>query len=338
MNKIQKALLILIISLSVKGNIPTTEGLFRNGSNADVSASLIVVKFLIEKEISDEALNLTPDNSEAKEEVVFTEKNQKPIYVKYLISLAANGRVQVIQVSYSNGKMQDSQIIDVRYYSNLKDKILKTDKKSGLFYSLLSTLTLNRSDELDSFLKVNSKNYKSNDELVDPEKKALYAKYKRYLNLTKEDESLKESMDNPYRPQDSDIAKVVNKVKANPYMKRDENVSLVKENNQFFWKVTLDTMEALFENDNLHLEKLSYGKVDKDLKMTLDDYILFNGNHEMPKHIKILDPENQLNIRTLSLTHLNLANKNMNTRYSEYMGLLKEANNKEILPALFIFR
>lgn len=338
MNKYKKIFLILVMSLSVNANIPTTEGLFRNGSNADVSASLIVVKFLIEKEISDEALNLAPDASAAKEEVVFTEKNQKPVYVKFLISLAPNDRVQLIQVSYSSGKMLDSQIIDVRYYSNLIDKIVKTDKKTALFYSLLSSLALNRSDELDSFLKLNSKNYKSNDELVDPEKKALYSKYKRFLNLTKEDESLKESMDNPYRPQDPDIAKVVNKVKASPYMKRDENVSLVKENNQFFWKVSLDTMEAFFENDNLHLEKLSYGKVDKDLRVTLDDYILFNGNHEMPKHIKILDPENQLNIRTLSLAHLNMANKSMNTRYSEYMAILKEANSKVPLPSLFIFR
>ena len=98
-----------------------------------------------------------------------------------------------------------------------------------LVLGLLSSLALNRSEEISAFLKKVSTNYKSNEELIDPEKRDLYNQYKKYLKLIKEDESLKESLDNPMAPKDEEVRKTVEKIKERPFLQKDPHVSLEKK-------------------------------------------------------------------------------------------------------------
>lgn len=336
--KIFLPLLIALISLSLQASTPTTEGLFRNANNAEISANLVMVKLILSSKASNQLLE-TPVGDLAEEKITegATEEEQK-LYVKFLLSEDGDNRVQAIQALYSDSKMTDSSLFDVRYFSNLKNKIKTSDKVQGLFYATLSSLTLNRSEEMAAFLKVNSKTFKSNEELIDREKMALYEKYKRYLSLVKEDETLKETMDNPMKPNDDEGKELVKAIKKRPFMNKDPFVSLVKDQNGFFWKAENDVLTAIFENKTMRLERISYGNVSKNIKLSLDDYILFDGSHELPKTIKLDTPTMFVEMRTSSLSHLMLRNKKMPQRYAEYKKLIQDSKKKEDLQSIFLMR
>lgn len=331
--------LTLLLSVTINASIPTTEGLFRNGNNADVAAGLILVKAMVSTEVSNMLMEKPmAELTEGQEQKAMTdEEAPKNYFVKFLLSAEHEERVQLIQVIYSSGKMKDSEILNVRFFSNLKDKILKSPTRLALFYSLLSSFALNRSEEISAFLKLNSKTYKPNEELVDAEKSALYKRYKRYLTVVKEDESLKDTMDNPLKPEDPEVKKVVSEVEERPFMVRDQNVSLIKTQSGFQWAIKLDVLEAYFDNKNRRLEKMLYGQIDKNTVFSFDDYILFDGTHELPKNIKITAPEETVNLRLTSLTHLNMGNKSMTFRYGEYRDLLKSSEKASEAEKMTLF-
>lgn len=338
-----KALILFIFLLSAAAwsSIPTTEGLFRNANNADVSANLIVVKFLITLKPSTQVLETQISDVPEEKIEELAKEEEKKFYVKFLFSVDSEDRVQVIQAIYNDGKMEDSHLVDARYISNLENKVKATDNLQSLFYSTISSLALNRSKEINTLLKTVSKNYKSNEDLIDAEKMALYSKYKRYLSLVKEDENFKETLENPWKPADGEGKELVEQIKNRPFMNRDPHVQLVKDQNGFVWKTENDVMTAIFENKTMRLEKLAFGKLNKNLKINFDDYLLFDGSHELPKHIKIDAPESFFDIRTLSLRHLMIGNKSMPKRYSEYKDLLKESKaTKEVndLTSIFLMR
>lgn len=329
---------ILLIPAMTHASIPTSEGLFRNGNNADVSATLIMIKSVLSTKVSSMLMEKPAEEITAKEETEAMKDSETKYYAKFLLSVEPNDRVQLIQAIYTSGKMNDSDLADIRYFSNLEEKIKKSSHVQGLFYGLLTSLALNRSREINTFLKINSKNYKSNSDLIDPEKKALYEKYKRYLKLIKEDDSLKETMANPMKPEDAEVATVVEKIKNRSFMLRDQNVNLVKTTNGYKWVVDLDVLNAVFDNKSHQLEKLSFGKIDKNLMFNFDNYILFDGTHELPKKIKIVSPDEENELRISSLTHLNIGNKSMSTRYGEYRKILDESKMKEEEVKVFLTR
>lgn len=338
MNKLLILSLLFITTLSVRASIPTTEGLFRNANNADIQANLVVLKMIFTLKPSNQVLSAPiADVPEEKAEETATVEEKK-YYVKFLLSEDSDKRVQVIQAIYLDSKMDDSSLVDVRYYSNLKNKIKSSDRIQGVFYATLSSLALNRSEEIDALLKLTSKNYKSNKDLIDAEKMALYEKYKRYLTLAKEDETLKETMDNPMKPNDDEGKELVRIIKSRSFMNKDPFISLVKDQNGFFWKAENDVLTAIFENKTMRLEKLDFGEVNKNIKLSFDEYILFDGSHELPKTIKVDSPEAFVEIRTSSLTHLMLRNKPMPKRYAEYKDALKESNKKNALEPIFLMR
>jgi hypothetical protein len=317
--------LIVLFSVTVSAAIPTTEGLFRNGNNADVSATLVTARFLITRDLSELIMEKTSEDSPANESELLQQR-PTPLYVKYNFSIDKYDRVQVIQSIYSNGKMKKESLLDVRYISNLKDKIKKSPKRKAIFYALISSFVLNRSTEMSEFLKLKSKDFKTNKELLDPEKKALYEKYKRYLAVTKEDKSLLESMDNPMNPTDPEAQKAVSLLKDRPFMQKDPSVSLQKTSSGFYWNVSLDVLNASFDSENFRLEKLSFGEIEKSLKFSFSDYILFDGTHELPKHIKIKSIDEIVSIRSLSLRHRNLGSKSMSQKYREILKDLPKKN------------
>lgn len=332
------SLLISIFSATLYASIPTTEGLFRNANNAEISANLVMIKMNISSKPSNQLLE-TPIGNLPEEQISETAtEEEKKYYAKILLSEDGDNRVQAIQAIYDNAKMTDESLLDVRYFSNLQNKIKSGDKTQGLFYATLSSLALNRSDEMSAFLKANSKTFKSNEELIDREKMALYEKYKRYLSLVKEDESLKETMDNPMKPNDEEGRELVRTIQGRPFMNKDPFVTLVKDQNGFFWKAENDVLTAVFENKTMRLEKLNFGNVSKNIKFSFDDYILFDGSHELPKTIKIDTPEVFIEVRTSSLTHLMLRNKKMPQRYAEYKKLVPESKKREDLEKIFLMR
>lgn len=337
-NKILTSLVLFILTLDLFAAIPTTEGLFRNNNNSDVSANLIMVIMQVEKDFNQEALEKPESEAPVDAEVVIKEPDAVKVKynVKYLLSVNEAKNVEVIQVIYKPGELSDINILSVKYFGNLRTEVMNLDSSKALYFSVLSSLTLNRSEEISSLLKKESQTYKTNTELIDSEKKALYQKYKQYLKLVKEDESLKETMENPMLPTDPEVRKTVKAIKERPFLNRDSNVSLEKKDSQFMWKISHDIMEAVFDAKTQRLETLKWGKGQKDLKYSFDEYILFNGTNELPKSIVIDTPEYTYSIRTTSQRQLSLGNKNMRKRYSEYADKLKENSVRTPVEIYFL--
>ncbi len=316
---VRTILISFLFSLSIFASHPTTEGLFRNGNNPDVSSDLVVVKMMISEEVSEVLLEKESQEADENEEKIVTEEKKKePLYVKYLLSVEEGRPVQLLQVIYSKGRMNDEDIVDLKYYSNLESKIKKSNPKLAIYYSILSSLALNRSKEMSSFLKLVSSEYKPNNELINKERLALYSRYKSYLTLVKNDEAIKETMDNPLRPEDPEVREAVNEILKKPFLNKDNHLTLRKAQEGYEWYLKNDVLEGSFDSDTLRMEKLIYRKNDKEMKLSFDDYILFNGTHELPKNINIKDEIKNIKIRVTNLTHLLLNDKNMAKRYGEY--------------------
>ena len=331
-----RILAICILSIpNLWASVPTTEGLFRNNNNSDVQASLVMVTLQADKTLNQEVLEQTPEQAPVTEKEVVKPELEQKVNVKYLFSVNDKDDVELIRVLYKPGKMDDQNVIGVKYYKNLIRGIVNSSDERGLVMSLFSSLALNRSNEISAFLKKNSKNYRSNQELVDPEKRDLYLKYKKYLKLVKEDESLKESLDNPMEPKDPEVRKTVEAIKSRTFLQRDPHVTLEKENNHFLWKVDLDVLQAIFDGKNQRLMKIDFKKPGEEIKVNLDDYILFNGTNELPKIIEISDSTYTYTLRTSSQVQLNLGSKSMERRYSEYLDKLKQ--NGEVQKIDFNF-
>jgi len=332
-----RILLIVIFSIAnLWASVPTTESLFRNNNNSDVQASLIMVTLQAQRSMNKETLEESPEDTNVLEKEVLREDDEdEKVNLKYLFSVNDSDEVEVIRVIYKLGKMSDKNIIGVQYYKNLRRYIVGGNYEKGLMLSLFSFLALNRSNEMSAFLKKNSSNYRSNQELIDPEKRDLYTKYKKYLKLIKEDEGLKESLDNPIAPKDPEIRKIVEAIKARPFLQRDPYVTLEKNNNHFLWKVGLDVLDAIFDGKTQRLMKVYFKKLNNTISITMDDYILFNGTNELPKNIEINDAAHTYSLRTSANAQLNLGSKSMKTRYNEYLTKLKE--NGEVQKINFDF-
>lgn len=334
-----KLLLLCIFTVnSLWASVPTTEGLFRNNNNSDVQASLVMVTLQVQKALNKEALEQPIEESPVseKEAIRSEEERSKKVNIKYLFSVNDDEDVEVIRVTYRPGKMDDENIISVQYYKNLEQGVVNNPEMKGLVLSLMSSLALNRSQEMSAFLKKVSKNYRSNQELIDPEKRDLYSKYKKYLKLTKEDESLKESLENPLEPQDEEIRKTVEIIKERPFLQKDPHVTLEKKNTHFLWKVDLDVLDAVFDGKTQRLMKLDYTKPEEKLTISLDDYILFNGTNELPKIIKMSTSTNTYTLRTSSHVQLNLGTKSMWNRYNDYLVKLKKNGEVESVDFFFL--
>lgn len=309
---------------NIWASVPTTEGLFRNNNNSDVQANLVMVTLQVEKSLNKETLEQAAEDAPVSAKEVFKQDNENQrINLKYLFSVNDSDEVELIRVIYKAGKMHDVNIIGVQFYRNLKRAIVDSSYERGLVLSLFSSLALNRSNEISVFLKKVSSNYRSNEELIDPERRDLYAKYKKYLKLIKEDEQLKESLDNPMKPKDPEVRKTVDAIKSRSFLRRDANVTLEKNNNNFFWKVDLDVLEAIFDGKTQRLVKIDFQRDDKNISIATDDYILFNGTNELPKDIQINDSVYMYNFRISSDIQLDLGSKSMIARYREYQAKLK---------------
>lgn len=313
------ATLFILVQVSLWASHPTPEGLFRNGNNADITTDLIMVKMMIESSPSEILLEKPGEEVPvAEEEMANKVEDKKPYFVKFLLSQEADKPLQMIQVIYENGKMEDDAIRSVQYVSNLKKKVTELPQRKALFYSMLSSLAMNRSDEMSAYLKLISKEYKTNEELVDPEKKALYEKYKSYLTLVKNDEAIKETLENPIRPKDPEVAKTVKSILQKSYLKKDKSISLVRAQQGYQWRIKNDVLEGFFNTDTLRVETLVFQDMTARTKLSFDDFILFNGTHELPKNITIKNSKEEIKIRVTSLTHLLLRDQSMPKRYGEY--------------------
>lgn len=327
-------LLSIIISFNLNAAIPTVEGLFRNINNKDIDGTIVVMTFQIEEKNNQAKLNSTLE-SQNEEERQETLGPQKPIkkYVKLFLSIENPERIEYMRVEYSGPNMSQSGVTDVSYYSNVLEE-MKNDKtvERELFFSIINMFALNDSRGISQFLSRYNGDYYSNKNVLNEKKVALYNQYKNYLEKINENEELKEELKSPFKPEDPEKSAEISKtLKDSMYLKSDK-VFLYKDGRQFFWKVNLDSTEALFDNNNLKLKKLVFNNGGGSINVNVGEYILFDGIHELPKIVYFKDlVERIFKVRILKYKVYAKLTKTIQERYKEMneeLTILREAKAK----------
>tara|TARA_R110000868_G_scaffold100129_7_gene275479 strand:- start:4130 stop:5155 length:1026 start_codon:yes stop_codon:yes gene_type:complete len=313
--------LLMIFTSTLAQATPTAEGLFRNVSNKEPTGNLIVVTAMIE-EMS--ALDAQPKPAPLTEEAALLQPIvKKPIYYKWLMSLERENSVDLIQVSYTNSQLKEDQIQHVKYFPEIT-KVISNDNslERSMYYSLMNMLVLNESKTFKSVLGKYAQGFLSNKDLMAKEKISLYKKYKEYLEKRQSDESLISPLD----PVDPEQAAQVKEIMAAPMYKDAGNVELVRVDNELAWKVDLKSLYAIFSNEDHRLRKIEYQSPLGDLRVIADEYVLFDGAHELPKTIIFKDMSGKSwRIRYLGLSHLNTHSTPFTKRAQDYTEAAKKA-------------
>lgn len=276
-----KSFLILLLafttSLSAFASVPTEEGLLRNLNNADLPGSYITVKAMVQS---------------------LTEAD-KIDYVKFQISLDNPNTIGLLQTTYSNGQMLNSQIKAVKYFPDLMGQIRreKTAEKS-LFYGVLMMLTTNRPQGMEVFLEKNGVSVVKNKTILNEDKMKLLRAYRAHLINNKG----KGDAGSPLNPEDpKNKERVLDLFRSNTF-RRAKNIELVKKDNEFMWKVDWKSAQGFFSNEERQFRAIDYTTTDTQIKIEASGYLLFNGTNELPKFMNVKDSNGQLyKIQTLGL-------------------------------------
>jgi hypothetical protein len=301
-------LIVMMISFSAVASVPTEEGLLRNLNNADLPGQYITVKTMVQS---------------------LTEAD-KTDYVKFQISAENPNTVGLLQTTYTNGQMLNSQIKSVKYFPDLLSQIRreKAPEKS-LFYSVLMMLTTNRSQGMEAFLEKNGISVVKNKTILNEDKIKLLRAYRSHLVNNKG----KGDAGSPLNPEDPKTKeKVLDLFRSNTF-KRAKNIELVKKDNEFMWKVDWKAAQGFFSNEERQFRAIDYNTADSQIKIEANSYLLFNGTNELPKFMNIKDSTGQLyKIQTLGLD-IKRTDKRLADSYEE----LKKAPGQSDAGYSFLF-
>lgn len=316
--KFLTAILFILLTLAAQAT-PTAEGLFRNVSNKEPSGNLIVVTAMVEqmssltKDTATAAVNTPMLSSPVREE--------KPVYYKWLISLEREHAIDLIQVSYTSSQMKTNQVKEVRYFPDLS-KVIASDNslERSLFYGLMGVLVLNESTILKNTLSKYAQGFVPNKELMSKDKINLYQRYKEYLSKRQDDEMLR----SPLEPEEEEKAQLVKETLNAPMYKDVGNVKLIRTDGELVWRIDLKSVVALFSNEDHRLKKVDYQSPLGDLRIIADEYVLFDGGHELPKTMIYKDMAGKSwKLRFTGLSHLTSRNTAFTKRAQEYADFAK---------------
>lgn len=270
--KLIKIILLVLLSSSLYASVPTEEGLLKNLNNPPLPGNIITLKAMIKK-VGE----------------VGKEDSGRSDYYKFVIIV--NNEIALFQINYSGSQMLNNQIQDVKYFPDIVSEIRK-DKVTnrGAFYGLLTMLSTNLPNGMNSFLQSTGVQVVSNKHQLNEEKMKLLKTYRNYLATTKG----KGEASSPLNPQDpAEKVKVIELFKASTY-KRSKNVSLERDGAEFLWLADWKNVKAYFTNEERRFKALVYDQVDLNFRIEASEYTMFNNNNEMPKYLSIKDDKGDL--------------------------------------------
>lgn len=303
---------------------PLPEGLFRNASNADMTANAAIVAF-----------SVRPDDQ-------FASTSEASAYYKLIFTISGKDTLNVWQLRYSGPAMTDAQLEQIWTGQNLLRKLRNDSRpERDLFYSMLISLVWNDSRAMASFLKRYAKHFETNKELINPAKAKLVESYKHYLQAIKQNKELKNELDSPLNLKTAEDRSLVQELMTQGVYNRSRYVALQQKNGDFFWKLDLDNGEAWFTNEEKHFISLQLSMNRAILAMQAGNYLLFDGIHELPKDLGLKYAQDgtgaDYRIRLLSLETSANKNNRLEKLIEGYRKILATRPNTEARPTLAAF-
>jgi hypothetical protein len=271
------ALALLIASANVLAYVPTVESLFRNASNPDVTTNTAAITLKVTRTMADGEKPLEEGEVRRGED----------FYKLFITRLTADS-LKISQARYNNNSFSEGSLEHKMYQPNFTPHSLRAKEdqiQKGIFFSLMRSLIFNDSSHLIVYLKTLGVPVRLNNELINREKIALLAEYKRYLISTNRDK--KKGLENPLRPEDSNEREKVERIMDESMYVDTKQVKLTREGGEMAWMVSAGVFESVVSYDKKHVQRLKYRSEVGEFEITCKDYWLSNGTHYMPKYLAI---------------------------------------------------
>ncbi len=339
LKNVTKKLLFLVTiftSNALLSAIPTTEGLFRNTNNGDLTGNIIKIRAIIretkdynfaESSSAGETADLLPTPSATPN------LSASPYYFEFIFSLGEEKRTELLQLEFSRSTMEKNFIKKVTYVPNLLKRI-KEDKNlaSSLFYSLLLMFATNDANGMMTTLNKIVPGQPLNREILNTEKVTLLKNYQHYLTAIKANPAQEGELKNPMKPEDPEEMERVKNILKDGMYSSSPAIKIVKKENQFFWNLSLENFTANFFQDTHRMRDLTTTLDSKTVNLYCGEYLLFDGVHELPKVLFFNKAyENRvIEISMSSLSNINDKSKKFYERYKEYKELEEKVVNTKI--------
>lgn len=311
-------LLFLCYSFGSFAYLPTPEGLFRNVANKTRVLPGVVVSFDIEESEEEDSFETDSDIEDRKMRTV-----------KLYLTEESENNFKLVQVDYERLKSDPSSVLNYAERNNIFYQLRNKEPNSfkNFFQSLMMSLLLNDSKSISSFLRKRFPDYESNKILMNREKVSLYNEYINYLKKIKDNKLLKESLESPMTPEDTEKKASVGEIQKQAFFKKSNSVKLVKEGNSFFWDLSLNGLAARFSNEEKRILSLNASFEGEEVQMFFNNFILFNGSHELPKDWFIKrSGKKMVKLTFTSLRHFTPNKKLLRKKFSKIRKEIKDGN------------
>lgn len=267
------------VALSAYGSIPSVEGLFRGGDNPDIAGDTIAVNvFISETQPSTSDQQVVQTVVEGDQETLIKVKES---FFKLIFSVTPGRPIGLIQVRYSAAGLETNQVAQVKYIENLEKSFAQEPSFNRLLaYALITMHSLNKSSGFDELLKRFARDYKSNAELLNQDKKRLYTKYKEHLASKSEELS-------PLEPESDEEKERVNEILGSRFYDNTGKAKLIRTNNEFLWEVNLDTLKAYFNHDDRLLKKIVMTNFNGEVQVDVGPYFKATGDFKLPSFVLV---------------------------------------------------
>lgn len=326
--------LLLLLSFSAL-SLPTPQSLFRNGSNKDIETDTVILDFKIEELKNErEIIPMTPDSLELEGNTKNLTELLFKKYYRVIINKNENERHTFYQAEYNDGTLKNdviSSFYEGRSFLRFLGSKKQVDITRDLFYSFITLLTMNSDAGINNFLKSTNKDYETNEQLIDQEKKELLETYAKYLETIKDDPTLKEDLISPLSPEDKEESGKVKEILARPFYKSSDNVTLRRIENEIFLFLNLEKTTAKFDNRFNRVLEFNFNEMSNNVSMRFHDYVLLNGQHEFPKFLIFEINRRQYRIEFIKFRQLSYRPKTLRKIVRSLRKAVSLVDNKETL-------
>lgn len=282
---IKMALLFITFSITftAKAYVPTVESLFRNGSNADVTANGVSLTLKVKK------AQLSGEKPEGILQDVSLVKGSRAVdFYKVFFTKTPTDVLKVAQARYESGNFSQASLEHKVYFPNFTSFSFQPSiegLEKGLFFGVLNSLVLNDGSFLIDYLKSLGVQVRLNSELINREKIEYLAAYKKYLVTINKDRNARKTEVNPLRPEDPLAREKVDEVMEESMYIDTRQVKLARDDGDMSWVVKAGNFEAVLAYKNRQIQKVLYKSQAGEFEILCKDYWLANGTHLMPKYI-----------------------------------------------------
>lgn len=325
------ALALIGVSFNVGAAYPTPEGIFRFGPKVNYIDDLVLLDVVIHKMKSAE--DQVSGDYVSSSLGSRSEKKQEQRFLQFIFA-PKERRVELLQVEFSSGDFEERNAIESRYMTNLLGQ-LRSDQQTTrtFFYSLIGMYSLNSSEFISDLLSRSVPGYKLNRELMNREKMALMNRYKRYLQERREErdgEEGKEELISPLSPEDPEKRQHVNTIMASPMYERDKNISLVRENRNFFWELSYDNFNAKFTSDDQYLRSAYLRMAEAPIRLNISQYVLVGGRKELPESMIYETPRGDVfRIDLVNFRRVTNRGDRLSQMAANYQKIIEERRSEE---------